>query len=70
MSYDNWKLDYPKHYDFEPATEYCSVCSEPTDTENGVYCLCHCQDCHEELPEVDNAHCTNCCECTNCNRGL
>ena len=64
MSYDNWKTDYPSSYDSEDEKDYCCVCD--TFTDEGEFCDCHCSDCGEELPETEDAHCTNCCECDDC----
>ena len=66
MSYDDWKLAYPDHYDFEPAPDYCGVCDTEYHKDDGERCNCHCQECGEELPEMDDAHCQNCCDCDAC----
>ena len=60
--YDTWKLASPDYHEAEK--EYCCVCD--TYIDDGEFCECHCSDCGEELPEADDAHCTNCCECDAC----
>ena len=64
--YDNWKLSYPAHYDTDAEVDFCVVCSEPHNGDEGIFCNCHCSDCGEELPETDDSHCQNCCECDAC----
>lgn len=60
--YDNWKLASPDYY--EPETQYCELCEAELEDENCPYC--YCSECGEELPEAEDAHCTNCCECDSC----
>lgn len=62
--YDAWKTDYPAHYDFEDEPRYCELCDAEIEDENCPYC--YCSECGEELPEAEDAHCTNCCECDDC----
>ena len=47
--YDNWKLDYPEHYDFEDEAECtCEGCeaeiSEVVATESGLCEDCECSE--------------------------
>ena len=66
IGYDSWKLQNPSHYDSEDAPENCVVCSEPHNPEADIFCNCHCSECGDELPEADDSHCTNCCQCDAC----
>ena len=72
MSYDNWKLDYPSHYDDEPEADYCGVCDTEYHKDDGEMCECFCRECGEEFPEgEDDGHCPTCaddecCECEKC----
>ena len=62
--YDAWKTASPDSY--EPAPDYCGICDTEIFADEGEFCECHCSECGEELPEVDDAHCTNCCDCDEC----
>ena len=66
MTYDSWKLDYTDTGDYEPEADYCCVCDTDYFADEGEFCHCHCSDCGEELPEEFDAHCENCCECSEC----
>ena len=50
MSYDNWKLDYPAHYDFEG--NWCEECDIEIDDNSETLCE-GCQE--EEAPLVEKA---------------
>ena len=58
--------------DYDDSGNWCNRCDAVIDTEDmfETACSCdpdaHCSDCGEELPEVDDAHCINCCECDAC----
>ena len=63
------RFEYPAD---APEGNYCDRCDAVINTEDmfETACSCdpdaHCSDCGEELPEVDDAHCENCCECDAC----
>lgn len=59
------RFEYPAD-SLDPVPEYCVVCSEPHNADEGVFCNCHCSECGDELPETDDSHCQNCCECDAC----
>ena len=51
---------------FETAPDYCMECDTEYHKDDGEFCNCHCSDCGDELPEVDDSHCQNCCDCDAC----
>ena len=61
-----------EHPDDAPEGNWCDRCDAVIDTDDMFEqaCSCdpdaHCSDCGEELPEEFDAHCENCCECSEC----
>ena len=69
MSYDNWKLDYPSHYDDEPATRYCEcgeeIYDEATDCDDCMEFICEeCGEYNENIVKVapHENYCPDCFE--------
>ena len=60
------RFELPDDNYSEPEKDYCGCCDTFFWADEGEVCECHCQKCGEELPEADDAHCTNCCECDAC----
>ena len=66
--YDAWKLASP----YDDDGNWCERCDAVIDTDDmfETACSCdpeiHCSECGEELPDEDDAHCDNCCECDDC----
>ena len=59
--YDNWKLASPEGFEAE---EMCENCEEPLHYGDCLNANCHCQECGEARPELDNGDIGECENCT------